>query len=76
MADTPLIVEAGRALFGPHWVRPLADALQVSERTVRYWQDGTREPPAGIWADALRLISEKEADLKALKPLLRSPTVR
>jgi len=69
----PLICRVGEALYGPHWVRPLASALGVSERTMRYWQDGTREPPDGIWADALRLISEKEADLKALKPLLRSP---
>lgn len=49
--DKPLICTIGEALYGPHWVRPLAEALEVSERTMRYWQDGTREPPAGIWRD-------------------------
>lgn len=72
----PLICRVGEALYGPHWVRPLASALGVSERTMRYWQEGVREPPDGIWSDSLRLIAEKEAELKALKTLLRSPTVR
>lgn len=73
---TPLICRVGEALYGPHWVRPLAETLSVSERTMRYWQDGTREPPPGIWAEVLRLIVAKEAELKALKPLVRSPSVR
>ncbi len=63
----PLICRVGEALYGPHWVRPLASALQVSERTMRYWQDGTREPPAGIYRELASLIGARRAELADLK---------
>lgn len=62
-----LICRIGQALFGPHWVRPLAEALGVSERTMRYWHDGTREPPAGIYREASAMITARRAELAALK---------
>lgn len=61
----PLICQVGEALYGPHWVRPLASALEVSERTMRYWQDG-KEPPDGIWADCARLCRERVKLLERL----------
>lgn len=51
----PTLREAGEALYGVHYVRPLADALGVSERTMRYWHDGTREPPPGVWREIASL---------------------
>ncbi len=63
----PLICRVGEALYGPHWVRPLASALQVSERTMRYWQDGTREPPAGVLRELASLITKRRAELSTLK---------
>ena len=34
--------EIGEKLFGPRWQTPLARALPVSARTVRYWLAGKR----------------------------------
>ena len=30
----------GESLFGPHWQTPLAKALDVDPRSVRYWLSG------------------------------------
>jgi hypothetical protein len=32
----------GEIMFGPRWQTPLARALPVSSRTVRYWLSGKR----------------------------------
>lgn len=69
----PLIVQVGEALYGPHWVRPLAAALGVSERTMRYWQAGTIKPPAGAWADLSRMCGERSKELASLAKSLKSP---
>jgi hypothetical protein len=37
-ADT--LADIGEALFGPHWVAPLADALDVNLRTMQRWAAG------------------------------------
>lgn len=55
----PSIITIGEALYGPHWVRPLADALGVSERTMRYWQAGERHPPPGVWTELAKLCRER-----------------
>lgn len=61
----PLICRVGEALYGPHWVRPLASALGVSERTMRYWQEGVRSPPKGVWEDlAVLCVSHAGALVK------------
>lgn len=62
----PLICTIGEALYGPHWVRPLAEHLQVSERTMRYWQAGERDPPAGVWVDLAKACRERVAILEAM----------
>lgn len=54
----PFICTLGQALYGPHWVKPLALALGVSERTMRYWAAGEREPPPGIWRDGAKLCAQ------------------
>ena len=36
------LVEAGRALHGAQWKRPLARDLDVAESSVRDWASGTR----------------------------------
>lgn len=63
---TPFICTLGQALYGPHWVKPLASALGVSERTMRYWAAGEREPPPGIWIDAVKLCHEHRETLANL----------
>jgi hypothetical protein len=64
----PLIVEVGQALYGPHWMRELARALDVNERTVRRWAAGEVEPRPGVYGAVHELLSERAA---ALDPLLR-----
>ena len=76
MPKPPLICRVGEALYGPHWVRPLASALDVSERTMRYWQDGSREPPPGVLAELAKMCTERRKALADLKVELRSLIVR
>ncbi len=67
-----LLTETGEALYGPRWQSELARDLAVSDRTVRRWAAGTHEPPAGIYADLLRLAIERGKALDALAKRLRA----
>ena len=67
-----LLVECGQALYGDQWQSPLARDLDVSGRTVRRWVSGTSEPPAGLYAELLRLAQERVATLDALAARLKS----
>lgn len=58
-------------MYGPHWVLPLSTALNVSERTMRYWKDGKFQPPDGVWTDIARLCVERSDALKALAKELK-----
>jgi hypothetical protein len=49
-----LFERTGEAMYGPNWTVPLAAALRVSERSVRYWRGG-RAIPDGIWDDLVKL---------------------
>lgn len=55
----------GRALYGRAWQRDLAEALGVSERTVRRWVAG-HPVPAGAWADIAGVASRKSAEMKRI----------
>lgn len=35
------VIAAGERLYGPNWVKPLAEALDVNPSTVRRWAAGT-----------------------------------
>lgn len=64
-----LLHQYGEALFGPHFQRELAKALEVNERTMRRWIAGDTEPPEGIKAElealARRRIKKLERLVKA-----------
>lgn len=47
--------EIGEALYGPSWRIRLSQELEVSERTVRRWQDGTSEIPEGVAGDLAKI---------------------
>lgn len=55
----------GTALYGPNWQTPLSIALEVSDRTVRYWVEG-RAIPDGVWADIAELCRARAAALDEL----------
>lgn len=69
-----LLVDCGEALYGPQWQSALARDLGISDRTMRRWVAGTSEPPAGLYADLLRLTQERAAQLDSLAPRLREAT--
>lgn len=43
--------DIGEALYGPRWVRPLADALGNDRRLVQRWNAGTEPIPDGVWRE-------------------------
>ena len=41
--DGELIEQVGLALYGEHWLTPLAAAMGINSRTVRRWAAGQQE---------------------------------
>lgn len=62
----------GEALFGPRWQTPLALALKVSDRTVRYWLAGEPIPP-GVWGELGQLCDRRGDALKVWAQKLKVP---
>jgi hypothetical protein len=54
----------GQALYGPVWHSALADALDVNERSVRRWANGTNEIPVGVWSDIAILCRQHGKELE------------
>src|SRR6185437_9343919 len=52
------LVAAGESIFGARWVKPLARAIGINHRTVRFWKNGGRRIPGSAAAKirALYLI--------------------
>lgn len=65
-----LLKRCGEALYGPRWQSELARDLQVSDRTVRRWVDGSSDVPDGVYLDMLRLCNERAAELDDLITVL------
>lgn len=63
-----LIAAAGVALFGENWQAPLARALDIDERRMRYWAKAARDGeaqrfPRGLVAEIVRLLEARPAIL-------------
>lgn len=61
-----LLKRCGEALYGPRWQSEIARDLQVSDRTVRRWVDGSSDVPDGVYLDLHRLCTERAAELDVL----------
>jgi hypothetical protein len=60
----PLVEELeafGRILYGQHWQRPTADALNLDPRTIRYWLSGQGGPTREHVRVLGRLVDEQMA---------------
>ena len=57
--DTMLISEVGRALWGPAWKGPMAEAVRHQKSAVADWASGRLPVPAGVWNGT---ASERELD--------------
>jgi hypothetical protein len=64
---TELFRQAGEALFGEHWFRPMAEALKVRNDTVWQWAKGRNPIPAGIWAEVTTMLDEEERRLATIR---------
>lgn len=53
-----LLTQCGEALWGARWQSDLAEAISVSDRTVRRWVAGERIPP-GVFVDLMRIMQER-----------------
>ena len=71
MTDSALLGALGAALYGEHWKNPLANALGVSDRTLRRWLQTEAVPP-GVWAEIAELAAEREAQLGPLAAAARA----
>jgi hypothetical protein len=55
-----LLADAGLALFGAGYRRPLADALGVRDDTLRHWLSGKNDIPFGVLENALSFLAASE----------------
>lgn len=63
-----LLATIGAALYGPHWIAPLADALGINVRTLQRWANGQFVPSgdsaAGLLADMRKLLVARGRELE------------
>lgn len=74
--DAALIKRAGEALFGNQWQTPLAEALGVSDRTMRRWVSGDTPVPRGVLDDIERVARQRVADIYAFMAELTSTSAK
>lgn len=67
-----LLIECGRALYGPLWQSALSRDLGVSDRTMRRWVAGQFPVPVGVHAELRRLCVERGDQLRAVADRLRA----
>jgi len=65
-----LLKRVGEALYGPRWQSEVARDLEVSDRTVRRWLDGSYDVPDGVYLELLARCQERAAELDALVEML------
>ena len=62
-----LLRAAGEALYGPRWQSDLARDLKVSDRTVRRWDAGQNDVPAGVWDELRALLKARGLALASVR---------
>jgi hypothetical protein len=72
-----MLADIGRALYGEHWRRPLADALGIHERQIRRWLNGdSLHREHALFADALDLLTARTAEIEHTRRQLSRWMVR
>lgn len=61
----PLLTLVGQALHGPLWQSALARSLGVSDRTLRFWVAGTRNPPPDLLTRLALELAHRHNELNA-----------
>jgi hypothetical protein len=66
-----ILADIGRALYGDHWRRPLAEALGIHERQVRRYLSGdTLTAEHQLFSTARALLSARAGQIGAAASLL------
>lgn len=58
------LIAAGEAAFGPRWQTDIAEALGVSDRTVRNWISGKYQIPSTISADIVLILNRRKTEIE------------
>lgn len=56
----------GKSLYGNNWQTALAQALNVSPRTVRHWISGRNHPPKNLLLELKTIARERIEVLESL----------
>ena len=62
-----LLRRVGEKLYGQHWQTDLANAISVSDRSLRRWLSGQDDIPEGVWRDVRLLVGTRGIDLRELE---------
>lgn len=65
-----IMTEAGVALYGDRWKRPLAVALGVDEKTIRRWLDDVG-PTFGALEKMRTIMNERAAEIITAREALQ-----
>lgn len=57
------LTAAGTAAFGQRWQTEMADALGVSDRTIRNWVSGKYQIPSTVSADIVIILNRRKAEI-------------
>lgn len=57
-------IAAGKAAFGPRWQTDIAEALGVSDRTVRKWVSGENRIPSKLSADMVIVLKRRKSEIE------------
>ena len=61
-----LLRRAGQALFGEHFVKPLALGLGVTDRTMHRWLAGSHPIPDLLHYELRALASDRKLEIEAI----------
>lgn len=71
-----LLAQAGRALYGARWRRPLSLALDAPLNTCQLWSSGARPIPPETWPDILKLIAAKRRELQTAARMIQAQVLQ
>jgi hypothetical protein len=71
-----LLAQAGRALYGHRWMRPLSLALDTPLNTCQLWNSGIRPIPPETWPDILKLIAAKRRELQTAARMIQAQVLQ
>jgi hypothetical protein len=70
MDHSELFRTVGPLIWGNRWQTDMAQALGVTDRTVRRWVSGAAVPQPGVWMALAQLVQQRQRELAGVaKPL-------